>query len=475
MQTVKSTEELLPYALDSQAELLALERLSRKYDENNIPLYLSYPTSSWWKSSTGPEMFAEKFCGDTPPFLYFHFPYCKKGCYYCMCYKSVSNNTAANDDYVQTLSREISTKVKMLGPEYFNNIRQMHWGGGTPTFLTCRQIDTVFNTMQKHIGFAAGDGTTLSLEGYPDETVITQEKLRLLRDIGFNEISFGVQDFDPRVQSAINRNHDSKAVRALIETAKSMGFSVNVDLCYGLPFQGINELKKTVGEITSMAPDRVAMFTYVHHPLIFPMQRAIPASSIPNSFLRVLMANDAERDFSDSGYYKVGYDHFVRSSHPLYKADRSGGIVRDFMGYSIEDRKQFVGFGSSAISFFGDSFFHNKTSIADYSQDVASGKLPVIEKMGHTLSRDDVLRNEIIQQHVMCDFNIDKKALSRKYGISFDIYFQPEIDILAAYHRDGLVDFPDSHTIRINETGEKFIRHIAYVFDRYYHSKRKAA
>ncbi len=477
MPMEKLTGKISHYAQSKtkNAEILNLERLSRKYDENNIPLYLSYPTSSFWKSNTGSAAFTEKFDQEALPFLYFHFPYCRKGCFYCMCYKHVSQDPSDNDAYLALLGKEIETKISLLGRDHFKGVRQMHWGGGTPTYLTCRQIDTIFNTLLAHVSFDSGDNTTLSIEGYPDDEIITKEKLRLLKSLGFDEISYGVQDFDKRVQKAINRNHEKRVVRKLIEDAKETGFKVNVDLCYGLPFQGINELESTVTDIIAMDPDRVAMFTYVHHPMLFPMQKAIPAASIPNSFLRVLMAENAEKRFEAAGYRKVGYDHFVKETHPLYQSAVSSGIIRDFMGYSAEDRKQFIGFGNSAISSFGGNFFHNQTSLKAYQEDVNAGRLPLIENMSHEMTLDDLIRNEIIQQHIMCDFKINKEEISQKYKIQFDDYFKAEMETLTDYKRDGLVEFLDSGEIKINKTGEKFIRHIAYAFDSYYGADRSAS
>jgi oxygen-independent coproporphyrinogen-3 oxidase len=338
------------------------EYLARTYDEANIPLYLSYPVTSWWKTPVDEQRFAGEYAGTARPFLYFHFPYCRKACFYCACYKAVSSDPLKNDVYIDHLEKEFSRTLDLLGTSGFSDVGHLHWGGGTPTYLTLPQIERIFSATARRIDFSSDTASSISIEAYPDERDITVEKLKLLRDLGFNEISFGIQDFDPRIQWVINRDTRVETVRSVVEMSKEQGFRVHVDLCYGLPFQGQNELERTIDIVLSMAPDRVALFTYAHYPLIFPLQRRIPVSSVPNSFIRVLMTRCAEERFLGEGYRKVGYDHFVREGNALHRAAEEGKVVRDFMGYSVENRRQFIGFGHSAISFIGKGFFQNKRS-----------------------------------------------------------------------------------------------------------------
>lgn len=449
-------------------ELLKLEKLARKYNENNIPLYLSYPTSSYWKKIVTKDKFKKAFNDNVSTFLYFHFPYCKKACNYCMCYKYVTNDQKDNDLYLNYLEKEFTQKINLFECDELKFIKYIHWGGGTPTLLTCYQIERIFNKIQKKVSMLNDTSNRISIEAYPDDKVITHEKLKLLRSLGFNEISFGVQDFDKRVQKTINRDHSEKVVKKLVSMAQDVGFSVNIDLCYGLPFQGLNELEQTIKVVVEMGIDRIALFTYVHYPLIFPMQKIMPTLSIPNSFIRVLMTDIAGRYLKDMGYLKVGYDHFVKKDYWLGNKLKKEKIIRDFMGYSMEDRKQFIGFGNSAISFFGNTYFHNKISLTDYYNDLDNNRLPIIEKMGHEMSMDDIIRNEIIQQNIMCDFEINKKNIETKFKINFDKTFKKELARLTSFQQDGLVDVIDINRIRINKYGEKFIRHIAHAFDSYY-------
>lgn len=449
-------------------EILELEYLAKKYDETNIPLYLSYPTTSWWKDEVDEAAFVQRYQKQSKPFLYFHFPYCQKACYYCCCYKYVTSDESKKDIYIQYLEKEFRNKLSLLGIERLTNIAHMHWGGGTPTYMSCKQIDKVFNFISKKITFSDDANTSISIEAYPDDEMINHEKLKLLRTLGFNEISFGIQDFNKRIQKTINRDCKEGVVKKIINTAKQLGFKVHVDLCYGLPFQGISELEYTVKTVAKMEPDRIALFPYAHYPVLFPMQRYIPSSSLPNSFVKIMLAKIAEEIFAANGYFKVGIDHYVKKDNPLYKASLEDKVIKDFMGYSVEQRKYFIGFGNSAISFFGNGMYHNIISLNDYYESIDKKKIPLEKNMGHFLSRDDLIRNKLIQKSILCDFAIRKDEIENEFEIYFDDYFKSELKTLIDYEKDGLVESIDSNTIRITHHGKHLSRHIAYVFDKYY-------
>lgn len=449
-------------------ELLKIEQLSKKFDETNIPLYLSYPTESWWKDEVNEETFTEDFRRVEEPFLYFHFPYCKKPCYYCCCYKSITNDNKVKDIYLEHLDKEFMHKLSALGLTRFKNVRHMHWGGGTPTFMTFNQLEKVYNSIISKIDISGDSEASISIEAYPDDEDITPEKLRLIREMGFNEISFGVQDFDERIQKAINRNCKKEVLEKIITWARELGFRIHIDLCYGLPFQGLNELERTVRDIVEMKPDRVAVFSYAHYPMIFAMQRFIPSLSLPNSFIKVLLAKTAEEIFTSSGYCGVGTDHFVKESNLLHKASTQKNILRDFMGYSVIQRRYFIGFGNSAISFSGKRYYHNQISIKDYLECVNEDRIPLIRNKAHLLSDDDIIRNKLIQKSILCDFEIDKDEINKEFSIEFDNYFTYELQKLADYEKDEIVEFTDSDTIKITPYGKMFVRHIGHVFDSYY-------
>ncbi|MBU0991097.1 MAG: oxygen-independent coproporphyrinogen III oxidase [Proteobacteria bacterium] len=454
-----------------QHELLKIEHLARKYSEVNIPLYLSYPTSNFWENLVDEEMFVNTHRNYCAPFIYFHFPYCEKACYYCMCYKSVASDPRHNDVYITYLEKEFLNTLGRLGHDALNQVRHIHWGGGTPTYLTCDQIEKIHQKIFGKIKLVDHRAASKSIEAYPDEKILTNEKLKLLFDLGFNEISLGIQDFDERIQKTINRNCGRENVFRIVSNAKALGFRVHVDLCYGLPFQGQNELEKTIREVLRMDPDRVALFTYAHYPNIFPLQRKIPSSSIPNSFIRVLLAMLAEEMFSDHGFRKVGYDHYVKANDPLCKAAEKKQVIRDFMGYSVHEKREFMGFGNAAISYLGDGFYHNIQSLKKYYKAVDDNRIPLEKNLSHMLTREDRIRNKVIQKSILSDFNVHKEDIAKEFAISFDDHFRFELKDLIQLENDGLVDMRDPHMIRVTRAGEYFVRHIAHVFDNYYNRR----
>ncbi len=444
-----------------------MESLSGKYDEANIPLYLSYPTTSFWKGAPDEHSFAGSYSKETRPFLYFHFPYCRKPCYYCCCYKEVTQSDDKKQTYIEYIEKEFRLKLRLMGTDRLSGITQIHWGGGTPTYMSEKQIEDVFDSLATGIELAAGPDTCVSIEAYPDEEMLPISKLALLRRLGFNEISFGVQDFDERVRKAINRDSDPETTLRITERAKALGFRVNIDLCYGLPYQGVPEMEKTIHRIVRMEPDKIAVFPYAHYPLVFPLQRKIDTASVPGSASRIRLLCRAVELFEAAGYKRLGLDHFVRADNPLYEAYVGRKAVKDFMGYSTDTRRSFMGFGNSAISFMDNRYYHNTCSLAGYYALLDEGRLPFEDRMNHALSDDDVIRNRLIQKSILTDFVIDKREVEEEFGIDFDSYFSRELALLAEYSEDGLVEVADGR-IRITGTGKYLARHIAYLFDRYY-------
>ena len=452
-------------------ESLRIEYLAKRYNEVNIPLYLSYPTSNWWDNPIDDNSFIKRHRDYSPTFLYFHFPYCEKACYYCMCYKHVAPDSTYNDVYIKYLEKEFLNRLDLLERAYLDRVRHIHWGGGTPSYLTCRQIEKIHRSIFDKVKIVDMENASISIEAYPDERILTDEKLILLRNLGFNEISFGIQDFDSRIQKIINRNCTYQSVSNLIRKSKELGLRVHIDLCYGLPFQGLNELEKTIDAVIRMSPHRVALFTYAHYPAIFPLQRKIPSSSIPNSFLRVMLAMHAEELLKSHGYHKVGYDHFVKEDDPLFKACCNRQIQRDLMGYSVNQKREFMGFGCSAISYMKHGFYQNIHSLKKYYRTIDEDKIPLERNISHLLSEEDRLRNKIIQKNILGDFWVSKNEIDCEFGISFEDHFNYELDALARFEKDGLVDLSDSDAIQVTRKGEYFVRHIAHVFDSYYNRR----
>ena len=456
----------------NSSELLTLEYLSRKYDETNVPLYISYPTSGYWKCGATDEDYMQSLKTVKHPFLYLHFPFCENVCHYCMCYKVPNLSENERERYLDCLEVELKMKSEPLLIEDGDATTQMHWGGGTPTCMKPDEMERVFKTVEKNYPLYGMKNGNCSIEAFPKPATVTEEKLSLLSALGFNEISFGVQDLDERVQHAINRSSNFNELATVMERSRKYGLRVHIDLCYGLPFQEIDGFERTIRDVLTLRPDRVAMLTYVHYPLLYPNQRNIPAMSIPNSFMRVLLSRHAEELFRDAGYEKIGFDHYVLSDNSLATAYKNGTVNRDLMGYSVSERKDLVGFGSSAISFLGGAYYHNAMTVDQYDSFIEEQHLPLHEGNAYFMNDDDRIRNEIIQKCILTDFRIDIKTIEKKYTVSFAEYFARELLHLKRLEKDDLVSMNDPEIITVTSTGKFFSRHVAAVFDRYHTSKK---
>ena len=383
-------------------EMLDWERLSRRYDENAIPLYLSYPVESFWKQKSSVEQHNQSLKSSRVSFLYFHFPYCKEICHYCMCYKEPLKDDSEIDLYLDYLVRDMDIRFEVLASNGWQGAAHMHWGGGTPTLLNSNQLETIHRAITDRQMIHTGTKQEHSIEAFPDPQIVSLPKLELLRSLDFNVISFGIQDFDRRIQKMINREHDPGVVRELIGMAKQLGFRVHVDLCYGLPFQGLNELEQTIQELLPAVPDRICIFPYAHAPLVFPRQNIIPRSSIPNSFIKVLMAEMADRLLVGEDYTRLGLDHYIRNDDPFLDDLKTKGS-KTLMGYSQDDKLNYIGFGATAISFFDKSFYRTVSSIKKYCQMIDAGQLPVELERSYRHNDDDHIRNILIQDHILID------------------------------------------------------------------------
>ncbi len=451
-------------------QMLEWERLSRRYDENAIPLYLSYPVESFWKQKSSVGQHNQSLRSAVVSFLYFHFPYCREICHYCMCYKEPLQNDSELDLYLDYLIRDMDIRLEVLLENGWEGAAHMHWGGGTPTLLNENQLETIHRAITERQLINTDRSHEHSIEAFPDPQIVTLPKLELLKSLGFNVISFGIQDFDRRIQKVINREHDPGAVRELIAMAKQVGFRVHVDLCYGLPFQGISELEDTIQKVLPAAPGRICIFPYVHAPMVFPRQNIIPRSSIPNSFIKVLMAERADRLLVGEGYTRLGLDHYISGDDPFLNDLKANGS-KTLMGYSQDDKLNYIGFGATAISFFDKSFYRTVASIKDYCQMIDAGQLPVELERSYRHNDDDHIRNKLIQDHILTRFEIDITKFGNEFDIDFNSYFEKERETLEQFAREGLVDLSDPEVIRVTRTGQFFSRHIAHQFDRFYSHK----
>jgi len=439
--------------------------LLRKYNVSG-PRYTSYPTAVQFDGSVDAGVFehACKALPTTAPLsLYFHIPYCESLCYYCGCHKVVSKSSKPAESYVTSMLREIDLQGVNLGQA--RSVKQIHFGGGTPTFLAANQLGRILTRAQQV--FAIDDLSQLEVSIEIDPRTTDREKLDQLVAIGFNRMSFGVQDFDPQVQQEINRIQAPELVLPLIEYAKSKVRSVSVDLIYGLPKQTIASFEQTLSHIVELKPNRIALYNYAHMPSLIKAQKMIASDTLPSPDQKLALLKFSTEVLTEEGYRYIGMDHFALEDDSLTAALDEGSLRRNFQGYSTLAGCQIVGFGVSSISSFDDLFAQNTKSVKEYKQLMDKGEL-AIEK-GYQLSRDDRIRAAMIQQ-LMCVHEIDLVAFGKQWGIDALWYFAKELSHLKPLVRDNLVELSltaDEELIRVTELGRTLLRNIAMVFDAY--------
>jgi oxygen-independent coproporphyrinogen III oxidase len=446
-----------------------LVHLTSKYDLNNVSGYLSYPPIGKWNDPITDaevlDIFGREKLSPEGTYLYFHFPYCETLCYYCICYMKVTADPNTRyDKYLVALDQELALKIDCGGSNPSFPVREMHWGGGTPTYMNCRQIERAFRSIEKRVKFASE--ATLSLEAYPDARTLSDEKVQLLASLGFTQISFGIESLDPKVLEAINRRQDACSIGHWIDQAHQHGLGVHVDLVYGLPYQTPENFLETIDTVLRFQPDRLATFSFMYTPFTVKHQRVIPYSSVPNSEARFRLYNLLGETAAAHGYTRIGTDHWIRSkTDPLQRAQ--GGVTYNFQGYEPLSRESVLGFGSSAVSFAQNRYFQNLTSINDYLRTLSAGHLAIIRERSAVLSPDDQIRHRVILRHVLSDLAIDKICFERDFGVAFDTYFSDALPQLDDMERDGLVRGVRSARIEVTTIGMAFIRKIANLFDRY--------
>ncbi|MFJ2989068.1 oxygen-independent coproporphyrinogen III oxidase [Collimonas sp. NPDC087041] len=430
------------------------------------PRYTSYPTA---------DRFAEAFTADDYQqavahrrdmgarhalSLYLHIPFCNTICYYCACNKVVSKNTAKAALYLTYLQREISMQAALF--EGMNQVEQLHFGGGTPTFLSDDQMDGLMAHLHRNFEFAADEQGEYSIE--IDPRTVTPARIVTLRRQGFNRISLGVQDFDLAVQQAVNRIQPEEDTLQIIDAARYAGFrSVSIDLIYGLPRQNVISMSQTLNKVIAASPDRIAIYNYAHMPHIFKPQRRINESELPTPDAKIDMLFLCIKRLTDAGYVYIGMDHFAKPDDELAIAQRQGRLHRNFQGYSTHAEADLVACGVSAISAVGASYSQNEKTLEAYYQRLDRHELPVAR--GIKLSMDDLLRRLIIQ-HLMCHFELSLASIEIAHPIKFSEYFASELAQLELLAADGLLNLDDGW-ITVTMKGRLLIRNICMVFDRY--------
>lgn len=448
----------------SAAPLFDVE-LIRRYDING-PRYTSYPTALQFREDFGVEAYSAcvlESNGDpipAPLSLYVHIPFCAKVCYYCACTRIVTRNRRHASDYLALLFQEMELQARLFDTD--RPMEQLHWGGGSPTFLDHDQMTRLMEQVRRHFRFVPEAAGEYSIE--IDPRTLAPDTVAVLRGLGFNRVSLGVQDFDTNVQEAVNRVQPEEMVLGAVQDIRRAGFrSISMDLIYGLPRQSLESFSRTLERVIAMRPDRLSVFNYAHLPERFKVQRRIDASELPGAGekLRILQATISE--LTRAGYEYIGMDHFALPTDDLCLARTAGTLHRNFQGYSTRGNCDLIGFGMSSIGRVGDCYAQNARTLDSYRAGLAAGRLPL--ERGIELSGDDRLRRQVIMT-LICYFTLRPADIERDWDIVFWDYFARERMLLQAFVADGLLRVEDD-LIEVLPCGRLLIRNICMAFDSY--------
>ncbi|MDX2426677.1 MAG: oxygen-independent coproporphyrinogen III oxidase [Cycloclasticus sp.] len=443
--------------------------LINRYDKAG-PRYTSYPTALEFHDQFNEDdyrrhiMLSNKRGG--PLSLYFHIPFCDTVCFYCACNKIITKNRQHAVPYLQNMHKEIAVLGALFDKERV--VDQLHWGGGTPTFLSFQQMKELMDVTRRHFTLRDDDSAEYSIEIDPREA--SAETIIQLRELGFNRLSLGVQDFDPAVQKAVNRIQTEEQTFSILEVARREGFrSTNIDLIYGLPLQTVTSYAKTLDKVLSVKPERLSVFNYAHLPGMFKVQRQINEADMPSSEEKLDILQMVAQRLLQEGYIYIGMDHFAKPDDELAIAQREGKLHRNFQGYSTHSECDMVGFGMTSIGRVGDAYIQNAKELTTYNDHLAHGRLPVFK--GLELNSDDKLRQAIITQ-LICHFELNYSVIEQAHGVIFANYFSQQLMQLRVMEQDGLLQMTDQG-IYVKAAGRLLIRNICMVFDRYLGQKKK--
>ena len=429
------------------------------------PRYTSYPTADRFVDAFGEDEYVlalqqrrQSAVGKALPLsVYVHIPFCESLCYYCACNKIITKHPERAEVYLRYLSREMDLHTAHCGKGQV--ISQLHFGGGTPTFLSNDGLRELMEMLRSNFTLVAGGEYSIEV----DPRTVDAERLAFLAELGFNRLSFGVQDFDPEVQKAVNRVQPAKQVFELMAAARRLGFeSINADLIYGLPRQTAESFERTLAQVAELRPDRIALYAYAHLPERFKPQRRIISADMPMASDKVAMLSRALESFSDAGYVYVGMDHFALPDDALAVAKRQGRLHRNFQGYSTQPDCDLIALGVSAIGRVGATYSQNAKTLDEYYDRINQGKLPVVR--GLALTRDDLVRRAVIMA-LMCQGELLFEPLSQAWLINFQQYFALEIERLQEMQQQGLVQL-SAEGVEVTEMGWYFVRGIAMLFDK---------
>ena len=438
------------------------------------PRYTSYPTADRFVEAFGEADYLQALdqrknsaLGKaTPLSLYVHIPFCESLCYYCACNKIITKHKDRAENYLRYLTREVELHTAHLGAG--QSVSQLHLGGGTPTFLSDDELRELMHMLRRHFDFVPGGEYSVEV----DPRTVDEKRLAVLAELGFNRLSFGVQDFDPAVQKAVHRVQPAQQVFDLVAAARRLGFeSVNVDLIYGLPLQTPESFDRTLAQVNELRPDRIALYAYAHLPERFKPQRRIHAAELPSGGAKVAMLSRSLDAFTEAGYVYIGMDHFALPEDSLAVAKRQGRLHRNFQGYSTQADCDLIALGVSSIGRVGATYSQNAKTMEEYCDLLDQGHLPVVR--GLALTRDDLIRRAVIMA-LMCQGQLQLESINLAWLVEFKKYFAAELVHLEAMQSQGLVQVTDS-SIQVTPMGWFFVRGVAMVFDRYVQADRNRA
>ena len=447
--------------------------LLKKY-ARALPRYTSYPPATELTETFDLQSFTNAIKvgnqSQTPLSLYCHIPFCETPCYFCGCNTLITQKKEVAEPYLDYVFRNIDQVAGLVDSQ--RKVNQLHWGGGTPNYLNLEQVEKLWTKMSDTFPFE--ENAEVSIEINPK--YVDKNYLLFLRNLGFNRISFGIQDFNPEVQTAINRVQTETMLFNVMDWIREAGFeSVNVDLVYGLPYQTLETFRETIDKTVKLNPDRIAVFSFAYVPWLKPVQKRLPETALPNSEEKLRILRMSIEELTAQGYVFIGMDHFAKPDDELAIAQQKGELHRNFQGYTTKPESDLLSFGMTGISMLHDVFTQNQKRIKDYYRDIDANQFPIAK--GVKLHAEDHLRQAIIIE-LMCQFHLSPKRLEEKYNIKlngkFSDYFASEFSELKQLAKDGLVEI-QGEEIEVTPTGRLLIRNIASVFDTYLKQRQKKA
>lgn len=447
--------------------------LIKKYDKAG-PRYTSYPTAVVFNDKFKPKDYrtqaqlSNKKHSDQPLSLYFHIPFCDTLCFYCACNKIATKKRSKADIYLDYLDKEMAMHAALY--DKTRVVEQMHFGGGTPTFLTDHQFDRMIQLINKHFLLLKKDNNKRDYSIEIDPRSVTKLSIKKLATHGFNRFSLGVQDVDPIVQKAVNRIQPIEIVSDIMDGCREVNArSISVDLIYGLPFQTLQSFSQTIDAVIKLSPDRLSVFNYAHMPHLFTPQKRINSKDLPKAEEKIAILQMSIKKLTDTGYVYIGMDHFAKPDDELAMAQANGSLQRNFQGYTTHAKLDLVAIGVSSISSIYHSFSQNVKSLEQYYALLDNQQFPIYR--GYKLNNDDIVRNEIIQQ-IACQFRLNFSNIEKYFNIDFKKYFKRELEDLVVMHKDSLITL-DDQGFTVSSAGRILVRHICMVFDVYLRRQTK--